>query len=110
MSPGNDDQAWLLGKWPNGSFFTAYSRPTYGWYGNTFEKYNLTQDDSLFLIFSGSRWLGIVFNGTRLQDAEFWKSTATGESLRNALFCSDKLFNAHDLMQLKVVMGCSCHV
>ncbi|KAL7487697.1 hypothetical protein ACHAW6_013274 [Cyclotella cf. meneghiniana] len=74
---GNDDQTWLVGTWPNRSLFTAYSRPTYGWYGNTFEKYNLTQDDSLFLIFSGSRWLGIVFNGTRLQDAEFWKSTAT---------------------------------
>ncbi|KAL3792962.1 hypothetical protein HJC23_010975 [Cyclotella cryptica] len=73
----NDNQTWSVAPLPDKSLFTAYGRPLYGWYGSSSNKFNLTGNDSLYMVYSGSRYLGIVFKETRFQDVNFWQSTAS---------------------------------
>jgi len=102
LSPDNDNETWYVAQLSDNTLFTAYGRPLYGWYGNSSEKFNLTENDSLYMLFSGSRYLGIVFKETRYQDINFWQSAAAGESY----------IIRHDECQIapKCYMVCCCHI
>eukprot|EP00804_Cyclotella_cryptica_P027652 CCRYP_010272-RA/>CCRYP_010272-RA protein AED:0.09 eAED:0.09 QI:844/1/1/1/0.75/0.77/9/300/469 len=74
---GNDNQTWSAVMLRDQNLFTTYGRPLFEWNGNSFEKYNLTQEDNLYMIFSGSRWLGIYFKGQSHLALELWEHSAS---------------------------------
>ncbi|KAL7521761.1 hypothetical protein ACHAWX_006442 [Stephanocyclus meneghinianus] len=96
MLEDNNNETWYVATLPDNSSFTAYGRPLYGWYGNSSEKFNLTQNDSLYMLFSGARYLGVVLKDTRFQDIKFWQSTAAeyhplwSVELNKTIFVSDR--------------------
>lgn len=83
MSQGNDNETWSVVRLNDQTLFTTYSRPLYSWNGSSFDKYNLTEDDSFYMIFSGAHWLVIYFKGQRNLSLEFWEYSAAGERLNN---------------------------
>ncbi|KAL7483355.1 hypothetical protein ACHAW6_009005 [Cyclotella cf. meneghiniana] len=73
---GNDNETWSVVRLNDQTLFTTYSRPLYSWNGSSFDKYNLTEDDSFYMIFSGAHWLVIYFKGQRNLSLEFWEYSA----------------------------------
>ncbi len=62
------------------TIFKAYGRPVYSYLRGL--NFTLPEDDSLNLVYSGSRWLGMVFQGgkRRTDDNElYWVEYASGK-------------------------------
>jgi len=92
---GREGAQWILGIVDENTIYRSYDLPLYvydsGLNSTTAIRQNVTSEDMIALMFSGSRWFGTVQKGKKNETNEYWIEYSRVSIIRHS-FSFDPVF------------------